>query len=90
MIHDKVFGPTHPNTSLVRRNLAALVLASGNASEALTLGEAALTAHDEALGREHAWTKDSAHVIARALDALGRAEEAKAQREKYRIDGEAK
>jgi hypothetical protein len=37
------------------------------------------------LGRDHAWTKGSARVTADALDALGRAEEAKALREKYGI-----
>jgi hypothetical protein len=35
---------------------------------------------DKALGRDHAWTKDSARVTADALDALGRTEEAKALR----------
>jgi|KBSMisStandDraft_5_1062788.scaffolds.fasta_scaffold2787707_2 hypothetical protein len=31
------------------------------------------------------WTKDSARVIADTLDALGRAEEAKALRERYGV-----
>jgi hypothetical protein len=54
-------------------------------SEALALGEVALAAHDKALGRNHAWTKDSARVTADALDALGRIEEAKALRERYGV-----
>ena len=37
------------------------------------------------LGRDHAWTKDSARVTADALDALGRTEEAKALRERYGV-----
>ena len=53
--------------------------------EALTLGETALAAHDKILGRDHAWTKDSARVTADALDALGRTEEAKALRERYGV-----
>jgi hypothetical protein len=44
-----------------------------------------LAAHDKHLGRDHAWTKASARVTADALDALGRAEEAKALRERYGV-----
>ena len=54
----------------------------GHPTEALALGETALAAHDKVLGRDHAWTKDSARITADALDALGRAEEAKAGPEK--------
>ena len=57
----------------------------GHSTEALALGDTALAAHDKLLGRHHAWTKDSARVTADALDALGRAEEAKALREKYGV-----
>ena len=39
------------------------------------------------LGRDNAWTKDSARVTADALDALGRTEEAKALRERYGLAG---
>jgi hypothetical protein len=63
------------------------LLTSGQPTEALTLGETALAAHDKVLGRDHAWTKDSARVTADALDALGRTEEAKAVRERYGITG---
>jgi Tetratricopeptide repeat len=56
---------------------------SGQPTEALTLGQAAVAAHDKALGPNHPWTKDSARVPADALDALGRTEEAKALRERY-------
>ena len=58
---------------------------SGQPTEALTLGETALAAHDKALGRNHTRTKDSARVTADALDALGRTEEAKALRERYGV-----
>jgi hypothetical protein len=45
----------------------------------------AVAAHDKALGRDHAWTKESARVTADALDALGRTEDAKALREQYGV-----
>ena len=49
------------------------------------LYERALAIFEKALGPDHAQTKDSARVTADALDALGRAEEAKVLREKYGI-----
>jgi Tetratricopeptide repeat len=69
----------------VRTNLSRLLLTCGQPTEALALGETALTAYAELLGLDHAWTKDSARVTADALDALGRAEQAKALREKYAV-----
>jgi len=54
-------------------------------TEALALSETALAAHENILGRDHAWTKDSARVTADTFDALGRTEEAKAVREKYGV-----
>ena len=59
----------------------------GHSTEALALGDTALAAHDNVLGRDHAWTKDSARVTADALDALGRTEEAKTLRERYGLTG---
>jgi hypothetical protein len=47
------------------------------------MAETALAAHDKVLGASHPWTKASAEVVARALDALGRADEAVAVRAKY-------
>jgi len=41
-----------------------------------------VTNHKAASGLNHPWTKDSARVTANALDALGRAEEAKALQER--------
>jgi hypothetical protein len=54
----------------------------GHSTEALSLGDTALAAHHKVLGRDHAGTRDSAGVTA---DALGRAEEAKALRERYGV-----
>jgi len=50
------------------------------------LSAAALAAHDNVLGRDHVWTKDSARVTADALDALRRTEEA-TLRERYGLTG---
>jgi hypothetical protein len=67
----------------VRTNLSRLLLTCCQPTEALALGETALTAYAKLLGLDHAWTQDSACVTAEALDALGRNEEAKALRERY-------
>jgi hypothetical protein len=60
------------------------LLATGP-TQALALAEAALAAHDKALGASHPWSKESARVTADALDALGRAHEAAAVRERHGI-----
>jgi tetratricopeptide (TPR) repeat protein len=52
-IADKVLGTEHPNTNRVRHNFARLLLADGNAAEALTSSEAALAAHKNGLGENH-------------------------------------
>ena len=59
-IYEKALGPEHPNTNVARRNLARLLLDSGNADVALSLGEVALAAHEKLLGQNHPWTKASA------------------------------
>jgi hypothetical protein len=54
------------------------------------MAETALVAHEKALGTDHFWTKASAGSKANALEALGRADEAAALREKYGLeDGSA-
>jgi tetratricopeptide (TPR) repeat protein len=88
-IFEKAIGPDHPTTNHVRTKLAALLLVS-NDDGALTLSQAALAAHNKALGATHAWTNDSARVSADALDALGRTDEAKALRERYGIEHESR
>jgi len=85
-IREKVLGPEHPTTNLVRRNLARLLVAAGSGAEALTFGETALAGHEKALGKNHRWTKDSARTTADALAALGRADEAAALRERYDLE----
>jgi hypothetical protein len=55
----------------------------GLPTETLILAHSALTGHEKVFGRDHAWTRNSAGATADALDALGRAEEAKALRARY-------
>lgn len=83
----QVLGPEAPGTNRVRSNLSRILLSAGEPTEAVGLSAAALAAHDNVLGRDHAWTKDSARVTADALDALGRTEEAKTLRERYGLTG---
>jgi hypothetical protein len=78
-------GPEHPHTSLARYNLSCLLLGMGLPTETLTLADSALTGHEKVLGRDHAWTRNSAGATADALDALGRTEEAKTLRERYGV-----
>jgi hypothetical protein len=57
--------------------------ASGDAGGALSLAETALAGAEKILGPDHPWTKSSADVTAKALDALGRGGEAAALRAKF-------
>jgi hypothetical protein len=82
-MQEKMLGPAHPDTNRTHLNLSRLLLQIGSSTEALALAEKARANHDEALGPDHSWTKDSARVTADALDALDRTEEAKALRERY-------
>jgi len=69
-IQEKVLGPEHPDTNSTRRNLAKLLLAFREAGKALEFGQAALAAYDKSLGSDHPWMKNSARLIADALDEL--------------------
>jgi hypothetical protein len=79
-IIEKALGPEHPNMNRVRHNFAHLLLASGESTEALTLGEAALGAYEKTLGEN---LPDSARAVAEALDAIDRTDEAAALRARY-------
>jgi Tetratricopeptide repeat len=70
---------------LARCYLSCLLLRIGRPSEAFILGETALTAQAKLFGRDHACTNIAARVTADALDALGRAEDAKELRERYEL-----
>jgi hypothetical protein len=67
----------------LRSNLAKALVATGSPQDALKFGAAALAAHDTALGPSHPWTADSAGVMAKALDAVGRSGEAGELRQRY-------
>jgi hypothetical protein len=82
----KTIGTEHPNTNRVRRNFARLLLATGSAVEALTFSETALAGHENVLGRNHHWTRDSAETAADVLAALGRADEAAVLCERYDLE----
>jgi tetratricopeptide (TPR) repeat protein len=84
-IGEKALGLGHPLTQRIRSHFARLLVGTARPSQALALAEAALATHQAASGSSHRWTKDSARVTADALDALGRAEEAKALRERYGV-----
>src|SRR5262249_42153936 len=84
-VREKKAGPEDPAANRPRYHLARLLLVSGHANEAITLGETALAAHEKVLGRNHAWTVDSARVTTDAMGAVGRTEEAKALRERYGV-----
>jgi tetratricopeptide (TPR) repeat protein len=89
-IGEKTLGAEHPLTQLYLSRYARLLLMTERAADALRLGEPALATHARVNGPSHPWTKDSARVAADALDALGRADEAKALRVKYSIEEAAK
>jgi hypothetical protein len=72
-----VYGNNHQRTNRERFYLAQALLAGGDAAEALAVAKAALAGHQESLGRDHQWTKDSAEVVAAAGDALDKLREAK-------------
>ncbi len=48
---ERALGPEHPNTNRARCHLSRLLLLIGHPTEALTLSETALNAHDKVLGR---------------------------------------
>jgi hypothetical protein len=74
----------------VRHNFARLLLASGESTEALTISEAALAAHEKTLGENHPWTRDSARATADALDAINRADQAAALRVRYGLSDDSR
>ena len=86
-IGENALGSGHALTQRFRSNYARILLGSGRPAEALSAAEPALVTHEATGGPQHRWTKDTALVNADALDALGRADEAAALRERYGIAG---
>jgi tetratricopeptide (TPR) repeat protein len=86
---DQTLGAEHPLTRRYQGHYARLLLMTDRPAEALQLARAALAADERASGPNYPWIKDAAVVTADALAALGRADEAKALRKKYKIEDQA-
>ena len=84
-IREKTLGSGDPTTNRDRCDLARVLLAMGHPAQALALSETALAAHAKALGPNNPWTT---RVNAKALDALGRGEDAAALRAHYALGPE--
>jgi tetratricopeptide (TPR) repeat protein len=87
-IREKTLGSGDRLTNRDRCELARVLLAMSHPAQALALSETALAGHDEALGPDDPWTKDSARVNTQALDALGRGEDAAVVRTRYALGPE--
>jgi hypothetical protein len=84
-IGEKALGLGHPSTQRFCSHWARHMLDTGRAAEALPLAQAALATHEATSGPNNPWTKDSARVVADALDALNRGGEAATLRARYGI-----
>jgi tetratricopeptide (TPR) repeat protein len=84
-VAESALGSDHPNTNRLRSNLAKVLVAIGDFADAEKLGAAALAVHESALGRSHPWTLDAAGVVAQALDAAGRSDEAIELRHRFAL-----
>lgn len=69
----RILGSSHPKTNRIRWRLAVALIAAGRPEEALSVAQTALSGHEQALGSDHVWTKDSAQVLADARVAVERA-----------------
>jgi len=85
-IGEKTRGQGHPLTQRFCSNYARLLFDTGRAIEALSPAQAALAVHETTPGPNHTWTKDSAGVVADALEALNRGDEAAALRARHAIE----
>jgi tetratricopeptide (TPR) repeat protein len=84
-IGEAALGPEHPATQRFQSNLARMLLDTGRRDEALKLAETALAVHVRTHGLDSAWTRDSARVVADALDVLGRSTEGTELRARYSL-----
>jgi hypothetical protein len=67
-----VSGPNHANSFRARYNLARALLVSGRSGDAAEHAERALVGHMTLLGRDHAWTLDSAQLVVDIRQAIAR------------------
>jgi DNA-binding winged helix-turn-helix (wHTH) protein/tetratricopeptide (TPR) repeat protein len=86
-IGEKVLGWKHPLPQRFCSRYARYLLDTGRAAEALRLAEAAIAIQEAASGATDHWTRESAHIAADALVALGRGPEAAALRKRHDIAG---
>jgi tetratricopeptide (TPR) repeat protein len=70
-LHEKLFGPEHPNTAVSLYNLARLLQDQGALAEARPLIERALAIKERQLGPEHPTTAASLNNLARLLQDQG-------------------
>jgi tetratricopeptide (TPR) repeat protein len=84
---EKVSGSENLSTATLLGNLADLIWTEKRSAEALPMVRRALAIKDKLLGPEHPSTKFDALRVSRLLTELGRADEARAVREKYEIEG---
>jgi tetratricopeptide (TPR) repeat protein len=66
-----MLGPSHPSTALSLNNLAGLLQAIGEYSQAQSLYERALAIHEQVLGPDHPDTARSVNNLAGLLYATG-------------------
>ena len=67
---EQEFGGDHPATARARCNLSQMLLADGQAEEALAASQMAHNALRAAYGDDHAWTKKAAAAVAAAHHAV--------------------
>jgi hypothetical protein len=72
-----IYGCDHPNTHRAHYNLGRALLAAGRAADSVPHAEAAQAGHQKTLGNSHAWTQESAQLIANARHAAWRVEQAR-------------
>ena len=85
VIGEKLFGRDESLMQRYAGPYALMLLNAGRANKALAVSQSALATQEGASDGKHPWIKFTADVTARALDELGRTEDAKALRERYGV-----
>jgi hypothetical protein len=69
----RILGGNHSKTNRLRCRLAVALIAGGRPEEALNIVQTALAGHEQELGGDHPWTRESARAVADAVAAIERA-----------------
>jgi hypothetical protein len=69
----RILGSDHSKANRLRCRLAVALIAGGRPEEALNIAQTALAGHEQELGGDHPWTKESAQAVADAVAAIERA-----------------